>query len=666
MQGAAVCAAMRNKRREKGALNLEELERLIVENPQSSLQRMEVINQLLRDTQKDCMFSMQFQEDTSKSLTGEQVRGLMEVVKSRIHRAAAYRQLLGTLCFFLVFIGAIYSQDNVSRSFIVESSIINSLVDPLPKTGQGAFTLTGPGTSGFLASERDVYDWMDGSLFSSAFSDPLCGDGVCDSPDEYPGFGRFGCAKDCGTYTHTTTMTIDLKDIFGLSATELGWDLSAINAMLQSRGLGPSFKYNVYSHTMSDFLFEQDLNNQSVTVEVPDGRLDLVLYQTELTATSTLLLKVQNRFGVLSSTVPPRSAGSTYEYGAPREAIAQATLYASAIEEYCMSAGTAVAKCASGAFNSNDLAWRILGAYGLKGRVTMKRDNDTTGTLLDTLASVSFCSPLPDPTGGITSTFNKQFATSSATACPSASTRRSPGDEAENEQEPQEPQGALGIAADVLRRIHEAGHSNSSESSASMQMQNCNARENVRAQADAEAVISRQKLEQILVMLRANNDELKVNKETLDSVMRYITQWHQDSHVELTHQDSHVELRAASSPPKSLPQSPPQSGSSGGGGGSSYPAPEIAITGAKIQTDKEPIMLTMEATVTPAAATAGILDANRFAYSLSEIAMAGPMAKLGASADDSPNCASGPFTNGTLFLVEVNFLGFRVASVFRH
>ena len=39
------------------------------------------------------------------------------------------------------------------------------------------------------------------------------------------------------------------------------------------------FTYNIYSHTMGDFLFEKDLDNQTVSVAVPDGEYELFLYQ---------------------------------------------------------------------------------------------------------------------------------------------------------------------------------------------------------------------------------------------------------------------------------------------------------------------------------------------------------------------------------------------------
>ena len=39
------------------------------------------------------------------------------------------------------------------------------------------------------------------------------------------------------------------------------------------------FLYNIFSVTMGDFLFEQDINQSTLTVEVPDGELILFVYQ---------------------------------------------------------------------------------------------------------------------------------------------------------------------------------------------------------------------------------------------------------------------------------------------------------------------------------------------------------------------------------------------------
>lgn len=37
-----------------------------------------------------------------------------------------------------------------------------------------------------------LYEWLSGFVQSS-WVDPVCGDGKCELPFEYPSYGRFGC-----------------------------------------------------------------------------------------------------------------------------------------------------------------------------------------------------------------------------------------------------------------------------------------------------------------------------------------------------------------------------------------------------------------------------------------------------------------------------------------
>ena len=131
------------------------------------------------------------------------------------------------------------------------------------------------------------------------FSDPVCGDGNCDTPDEYPGFGRFGCIKDCGKYKNVTTLTITLADIIQQSSSELGFPLK--DSALDSDPSRVRYFYNIYSDTMGDFLFETDTNATQLTFEVPDGELTLVLYQV-----SSLEEAVENQAVTSLFRVTPR------------------------------------------------------------------------------------------------------------------------------------------------------------------------------------------------------------------------------------------------------------------------------------------------------------------------------------------------------------------------
>eukprot|EP00960_Hanusia_phi_P067916 766728-Hanusia_phi.AAC.3 len=134
------------------------------------------------------------------------------------------------------------------------------------------------------------------SIASVAFSDPVCGDGKCEAPDEYPGFGRFGCVKDCGKYKNTSTLVINLEDIVQKSSAELGINLKG--TLLETDANRPRFLYNIFSLTMGDFLFETDVNKSSMTVEVPDGDLILYLYQDRSSESTTEDLALSYRMNL--------------------------------------------------------------------------------------------------------------------------------------------------------------------------------------------------------------------------------------------------------------------------------------------------------------------------------------------------------------------------------
>ena len=53
-----------------------------------------------------------------------------------------------------------------------------------------------------------AWDWLQ-TLVAAVWADPQCGDGVCDAPQEMPGFGAHGCAADCGALPARTPAVRD-------------------------------------------------------------------------------------------------------------------------------------------------------------------------------------------------------------------------------------------------------------------------------------------------------------------------------------------------------------------------------------------------------------------------------------------------------------------------
>jgi hypothetical protein len=71
---------------------------------------------------------------------------------------------------------------------------MSNIMSSIPTNGAQSSFLNGggPGSTGILSTSEDFYTWLDRSVLSAVFQDEICGDGVCDSPEEQPGLGRFG------------------------------------------------------------------------------------------------------------------------------------------------------------------------------------------------------------------------------------------------------------------------------------------------------------------------------------------------------------------------------------------------------------------------------------------------------------------------------------------
>ena len=64
-------------------------------------------------------------------------------------------------------------------------------------------------------------------------------------PEEYTGFGRFGCIKDCGRFKNTTKIYMNMQDFFDQIKSNDGWDVGKVPSV-QARP-NPRFSYNIWS-----------------------------------------------------------------------------------------------------------------------------------------------------------------------------------------------------------------------------------------------------------------------------------------------------------------------------------------------------------------------------------------------------------------------------------
>ena len=171
--------------------------------------RLDAIDELIEDFEAKSLFRPSFADPgQARDAT---IDALLQMVDDKVSRASSYLRLFGTLFFFTAFVWLLYRSRDISTQYQVERSFLNLLQSTLPSQGSGGYTNSDGGAVGVLQASKDFYSLFSGLIVQTIFSDPICGDGVCDSPDEFPGFGRFGCSQDCGAYINTTTIQINLK-----------------------------------------------------------------------------------------------------------------------------------------------------------------------------------------------------------------------------------------------------------------------------------------------------------------------------------------------------------------------------------------------------------------------------------------------------------------------
>jgi len=134
------------------------------------------------------------------------VRSLRRTFAGRALRRRQYRDLLGFIAFFVLYISLLSLQRTVSTSF----GIIKTLRPLFPQDEKSGETLT-------QISNLDVGPWLR-KLVENTWKDPACGDGVCEEGLEYHAFGRFGCAADCGLYRNLTEVNVQMRAHFKVNS----------------------------------------------------------------------------------------------------------------------------------------------------------------------------------------------------------------------------------------------------------------------------------------------------------------------------------------------------------------------------------------------------------------------------------------------------------------
>jgi hypothetical protein len=105
------------------------------------------------------------------------------------------------------------------------------------------------------------------------WKDPVCGDGNCEWPWEFPAWGTFGCRADCGLNDNTTNIVLNVRADFSghpsisprVLMSNAVWNLCLKDEARSKRGEVDLCWYG------TDQAFEQPQSNQILSMKVIDG-----------------------------------------------------------------------------------------------------------------------------------------------------------------------------------------------------------------------------------------------------------------------------------------------------------------------------------------------------------------------------------------------------------
>eukprot|EP00281_Chroomonas_sp_CCMP1168_P032498 CAMPEP_0206243566 /NCGR_PEP_ID=MMETSP0047_2-20121206/17674_1 /ASSEMBLY_ACC=CAM_ASM_000192 /TAXON_ID=195065 /ORGANISM="Chroomonas mesostigmatica_cf, Strain CCMP1168" /LENGTH=1778 /DNA_ID=CAMNT_0053668691 /DNA_START=6 /DNA_END=5343 /DNA_ORIENTATION=+ len=345
--------------------------------------RMTQLDEIIKRKASKMLFSMETTQIKDIRLSSQRgrkqvvVQEMLKRVRARRQMVDSYSYLVWFFALFGVFLSILYMQsDNVNR-YLVDISILNRV----------ASTLLG-NKGRFLAGNDQFYTWLQ-AVLTSIFTPTVCGNGVCEYPQEYAGFGRFGCIPDCGRFSERTPIRIDLRPAW--KANPGGVDLTAFPlAMGTQRSL---YRWNIWSETMQQFLLSADTNEESIVVEAPDGKMRLELYQELIVGPDVSDLGFAHFAEMAPRTIPGRRLDSLgWTYGDPSEVFAAAADINRQLYEYC-SLLDSLNNSPCKNYDPSPMATALRGMYGLSGTVTVSQGIRGRVNLL----SVPFCSISNDP-----------------------------------------------------------------------------------------------------------------------------------------------------------------------------------------------------------------------------------------------------------------------------
>lgn len=142
-------------------------------------------------------------DEPARYPTNEEVaKAVQQKVAAAVEMSRKYRHVAWYSLFVGAYMVVLYLQASAYKSGEVVETLKQSFMPD-----DGSTTMT-------FQSEDDVLKYLGTKVLLPIWKDPVCGDGNCEYPWEFPVWGRFGCRADCGMNRNTTKIVVNVKADF--------------------------------------------------------------------------------------------------------------------------------------------------------------------------------------------------------------------------------------------------------------------------------------------------------------------------------------------------------------------------------------------------------------------------------------------------------------------
>lgn len=142
-------------------------------------------------------------DEPTRYPTNEEVaKAVQQKVAAAVEMSRKYRHVAWYSLFVAAYMVVLYLQASAYKS--------GEVVETLKK----AFMPDDGSTTMTFQSEDEVLQYLGTKVLLPIWKDPVCGDGNCEYPWEFPFWGRFGCKADCGVNVNTTKIVVAVRADF--------------------------------------------------------------------------------------------------------------------------------------------------------------------------------------------------------------------------------------------------------------------------------------------------------------------------------------------------------------------------------------------------------------------------------------------------------------------